>query len=417
MLTTRSSRVPGEGRSNRRQAVTTLGKTKKSSEITTATPSTVRDVNRSIILNLVRLRQPISRVDLSNRTGIFRSSVSAIVDDLVRDGLLIEERAIPKGRGRVPVNLFLNPNGFSVLGVSIRAFQTKVAAAGLTGEIRCSVSFPTPQDPAAWIKEFAKALKRIRSEAIDPFREIGISVPGMVNQQTGEILMTPALPQYAGFPIAREVSDLAGAEATAENDSNVGALAELWLHETEMAGIRDLVFIEVGDLGVGAGLMIRGDLYTGHDHTWVGEFGHMIIDPSGPPCNCGRRGCWELYVCDRATWQRYEPQIAYTPERFQQLIQLAQEGDARAARAFRATAEYLSLGISNIILGLNPQRVVIAGEIAKVWGLIQHTVESAYAAGRVQFHVYPARFVPEVLSLQGSIVLALQHAFAPPKLG
>ena len=71
-----------------------------------------------------------------------------------------------------------------------------------------------------------------------------------------------------------------------------------------MAGIRDLVFVEVGEIGVGAGLMIRGDLYTGHDHTWVGEFGHMIIDPAGPPCNCGRRGCWELYVCDRATWQR-----------------------------------------------------------------------------------------------------------------
>lgn len=82
----------------------------------------------------------------------------------------------------------------------------------------------------------------------------------------------------------------------------------------------------------------------------------MIIDPAGPPCNCGRRGCWELYVCDRGAWQRYDA----------------------------------NLGISNIVFGLNPQRVV---------------------------HLYPARFVPEVLSLQGAIVLALQRAFAAPKLG
>jgi predicted NBD/HSP70 family sugar kinase len=378
---------------------TAKGKNGASSQITTATPSTVRDV------------------DLSNRTGIFRSSVSAIVDDLVQDGLLIEERAVPKGRGRVPVNLFLNPNGFCVLGVSIRAFKTRVAAAGLTGEIQSSVSFATPQDPATWIKEFAKALKRVRNESGDPFKQVGISVPGMVNRETGEILMAPALPQFAGFRVAGEVSQVTGVEAIAENDSNLGALAELWLHETEMAGVRDLVFVEVGELGVGAGLMIRGDLYTGHDHTWVGEFGHMIIDPSGPPCNCGRRGCWELYVCDRATWHRYDPNTEYTAERFDHLIQLAQAGDARAIRALRATAEYLSLGISNIVLGLNPQRVVVAGEIAKVWGLIQHTAESAYSAGRVPLHLYPARFAPEVLSMQGAIVLALRRAFAAPKLG
>ena len=399
------------------QPLTAKEKTPKRKLINTATPSSVRDVNRSIILNLVRLYQPISRVDLSNRTGIFRSSVSAIVDDLVRDHLLIEERAIPKGRGRVPVNLFLNPSGFSVLAVSIRAFQTKVAAAGLTGELQTTVSFPTPLDPAQLIKEIAKAIKRIRSEASYEWQQVGISVPGLVNRDTGEILMVPSLPDYAGFPIAPEIAALAGADATAENDTNAAALAELWLHESEVAGIRDLVFVEVGEIGVGAGLIIHGDLYGGHDNTWVGEFGHMIIDPAGPPCNCGRRGCWELYTCDRATWQRYDPHTEFSTERFEQLIQLAQSGDARAVRAFRATAEYLSLGISNIVFGLNPRRVVVAGEITKLWGLIQHTVESTWSAGRVQLHLYPARFVPEVLSLQGAVVLALQHAFAVPKLG
>jgi N-acetylglucosamine repressor len=401
------------------QSLTAKERIAKSQQIHTATPSSVRDVNRSIILNLVRLHQPISRVDLSNRTGIFRSSVSAIVDDLVRDQLLIEERAVPKGRGRVPVNLSLNPSGFSVLGVSIRAFQTRIAAAGLTGEIQSTVSFPTPQDPAQLMKELARGIKRIRSESSvnHDWQQVGIGVPGMVNRNTGEILMTPALPQYAGFPIAREIGELVGADATAANDTNAAALAEMWFHESEVANIRDLVFVEVGEIGVGTGLIVQGELYAGHDNTWVGEFGHMIIDPSGHPCNCGRHGCWELYTCDRATWQRYDPNTEFSTERFEQLIQFAQLGDVRAVRAFRATAEYLSLGISNIVLGLNPRRVVVAGEITKLWGLIQHTLASTYSAGRVQLPLYPARFVPEVLALQGAVVLALQHAFAGPKLG
>jgi predicted NBD/HSP70 family sugar kinase len=391
----------------------------KNNQIHTARPSSVRDVNRSIILNLVRLHQPISRVDLSNRTGIFRSSVSAIVDDLVRNRLLVEERATPKGRGRVPVHLSLNPNGFSVLGVSIRAFETKIAAAGLTGEIQATVAFQTPEDPHQLIKEIGKGLKRLRVETSisHEWRQVGVGVPGMIDRRKGEIIMLPALPHYAGFPIAREIGKLVGAETTAENDTSAAALAELWLHESELAGIRDLVFVEVGEIGVGAGLVLQGEPYAGHDHTWVGEFGHMIIDPSGPPCNCGRRGCWELYTCDRATWQRYDPRTEFSTVRFDQLIQLAQTGDAKAVRAFRATAEYLSLGISNIVLGLNPKRVVVAGQITKLWGLIQHTLESTYSAGRVRLPLYPARFVPDVLSLQGAVVLALQHAFAGPKLG
>jgi predicted NBD/HSP70 family sugar kinase len=274
-------------------------------------------------------------VELSKRTGIFRSSVSAIVDELVRDGLLIEERAEPQGRGRVPINLYLNPQGFRVLGVSIRPFQTRIAAAGLRGTLHSTVSFATPTQPGAWLKQAGKAIKQIRGSVGGDFRQVGISVPSRVNGCTGEILMFPALPKFGGFPIAAEVSALAGAKAAAENDCNAGALAELWLQEAEVAGVRDFVYLQVADLGVGSGLMLNGEMYAGHDHTWVGEFGHMIVDRGGPPCHCGRRGCWQLYVCDRATWQRYDAKTEFTTARFEGLIQLAQSGDRRRGRISR----------------------------------------------------------------------------------
>lgn len=390
---------------------------RKVRDIRSATPATVRRVNRSIILNLVRLHQPLCRADLSERTGIFRSSVSAIVDELVADGLLVEQRATPQNRGRVPVNLFLNSDGFRVLGVSVRRFQTFVAEAGLSGNIGIKYSFPTPPDPASFLKQLVKTINHIREESGNDFRRVGISVPGMVRADPGEVLIFPSLPEYAGFEITREVGEVAGAPAVAENDCNAGALAELWMNEGEVAGVKDFVFVEIGDVGVGAGLILNGELYGGHDRTWVGEFGHMIVDPSGPECGCGRHGCWELYVADRATWRRYEPQTEYTSSRFENLIQLAKNGDGRAVSAFRKTAEYISLGLSNIVFGLNPQRVLLAGEITRVWGLIQQTIEGAHSSSSMRFRVYPARFNPDVLSLQGAVVLALQDVYAPPELG
>ncbi len=385
--------------------------------INSATPSTVRDVNRAILLNLIRQHQPISRVHLSDKTGIFRSSVSAIVDELLGEKLLIEERSVPKGRGRVPIFLSLNPAGLRVLGISMRRFQTRVTVAGLTGQPENTIAFSTPSDPASWIKELGKAVKVLRGKSGEEYGRAGVSVPGLVNGDTGQLLLVPAQPEYAGFAMAEEVGKLLGVPVTVDNDAKAGALAELWLNEIEVAGVQDFVLVHVAEFGVGAGLIFDGELYSGHDRTWVGEFGHMIVDSSGPQCACGRRGCWELFVSDRSTWRRFDPTTEFTPARFDSLVELALEGDAKATSAFRATAEYLSLGLSNIMFSLNPQRIVIAGELTRVWSLIQQTVESAYSAGDVRVRAYPARFGVDALALQGAVVLALRSVFAQPKTG
>jgi predicted NBD/HSP70 family sugar kinase len=379
-----------------------------------AIPSSVREINRAIVLNLVRIHQPISRVELSARTGIFRSSVSAIVDELASEGLLIEEQSKPKGRGRVPVNLYLNSAGYRVLGISIRPFETLMAVSGLNGEIESKTSFRTPAEPKTLLKELVKSLP---AKPTNGFREVGISIPGMVNAATGQILTIPSLPRYADFPIASELAALLGVPASAENDCNLAALAEMWLNEAEVAGVDDFAYVQIGDVGVGAGLIIHKELYGGHDGTWVGEFGHMIVETNGTTCSCGRRGCWEQYVTDSATWSRYNPDAPYTRQRFQELITAARNGNAKAVQAFRTTAEWLSLGLSNIQMSLNPQRIVLAGEITQVWGLIEQTVESAHTTGRIRLHIYPARFAPEVLALHGSVILALRGVFAGPKLG
>ena len=389
--------------------------------IHSATPSTVRHVNRSIVLNLVRRHQPVSRAELSGLMGIYRSSVSDIVDELLEQGLLVERLMSPTKRGRVPIQLYLNPNGFRVLAISVRPFEAFVTVAGLDGRIERTVSFPTPRKPAQLLVELSRAVERLRaldpnSEA-PPLQQVAIGIPGLVNSTDGVISMIPSLPDYAGFPIAEELRQRFGVPVLTDNDCNTGALGELWLNPPEIANVRDFVFLEIGDVGVGAGIVLGGSLYRGHDSTWVGEFGHMMMDPRGDTCRCGRRGCWEGYVSDESTWKRFDPDRPYAPALYEELLLKAAGRDGAAMRALRKTAEFLSMGIWNIQCSLNPEVILVSGEITKAWTLVEDIVRQKWAAQGLELRVRPSRMPLDQLSVQGAVALALSSVFGSPKLG
>ena len=385
----------------------------------TATPASVRQVNRAILLNLIRMHQPVSRIQLSALTGIYRSNVSFIVEELLAESLVREERGRPAGRGRVPMFLSLNPDGCRVVGVSIRAAETVAALAGLTGRVLDSAAFRTPKTPKAWLEHFRRAIEKLCGGArrwAAGIQHICISVPGMVNHASGEILWMNALPGYAGFGLREKVQEMTGVPATVANDCHLATTCERWMGDIS-AELRNLVFLEVGDVGVGAGMIVNGELCTGHNSTFAAEFGHMVVDPSGPPCNCGRRGCWELFVCDRATWKHFDASTEFTESRFEELIRQARGGDRRAVRAFQTTARRLGLGISNITLVLNPETVILAGRLTEVWGIIAPPIEEALAALPGRPRLRPARMPAEELFLHGAIRQALSGLFARPRLG
>ena len=399
-----------------------IASTSPSRRVHSATPATVRHVNRCIVLNLVRRHQPVSRARLSEMTGIYRSSISEIVDELIGQNLLVERLSEPSGRGRVPIHLTLNPDGYRVLGVSVRPFHSFVASAGLSGKIERSASFRTPKKPQSLMRELVRVVEQFR--ATDPrpdvsaFQQVGMGIPGLVNASTGVISLIPSLPEYSGFDIATEVERQLGIPAFVDNDCNIGALGELWLNPAEISQLRDFVFLEIGDVGVGAGIVLDGSLYRGHDSTWVGEFGHMVVDPNGPQCRCGRRGCWERFVCDEATWKRYDPARPYSPANFEEMLRLAkEEKDARALKALRQTAEYLSMGISNILCSLNSQTVLVSGEITKVWTLVEGIVRTRWSSPSLEIRIRPALMQLDQLSVQGAIALALSTNFGAPELG
>lgn len=382
--------------------------------VQTATPSTVRDVNRRIILNLIRLHQPISRADLSAQTGISRSNISEIVDELVLMGMVKEKQAEPSKRGRVPIHLSLNDDGFRVLGISIRADITSLAYAGLSGHAHKVITFPTPSTPQKFLR--ALASKSIHGSS-GFFQHVGVSVPGLVNAESGEVLWLPGLPDYGGFSLANAIQEVVGVPVTADNDCNLGALADLWLSAEEIAGLQNFVFLDIGGIGVGAGLILGREVYRGHDGRFAAEFGHMIVDPAGPRCRCGRQGCWELFVCAQAAWNRYRPGVAFDTSSMKTLLSEARQGAPDAMRALEETARYLSIGISNIVLAVNPELIVVTGEITSAWDLMGPMIENTFAPSRIAIKVRPAKLAPEELFLQGAISLALNNAFAKPRIG
>ncbi len=391
-------------------------------QIRTATPSSVRAVNRSIMLELIRRSQPISRAELARLTGIFRSSVSDIIDELVAENLVNEERSTRSQPGRAPMSLRLNDSEYCVLGLNIRPAYSQIAHAGLSGRILSGLTFETPTSPKKLVQAVAQAIQRLcdgsNLSKKSAFRRIGIAIPGHVDAPNGRILWTPTHEELNDFPIAEEIEKQTGIEALADNDCNVGALSELWLsNDEENDRSTDFIFLNVSDFGTGGGAVLNGEIYLGHDAHFAAEVGHMVVERSGPVCRCGRRGCWELYVSNEATWRRVHPRSPFSVEGFNEMLLAAKRGECRALTSVRETAAYLSLGISNIAFAFNPAEVIVAGRITAVWDLIREDLERLYGSSHLRYSVRPARLSADDSLLHGAVCLALRDTFARPKFG
>jgi predicted NBD/HSP70 family sugar kinase len=387
-----------------------------------ASPASIREVNRSILLRLIRKHQPVSRAELARITGFFRSTVSSILDEFLAESLVTEEPRKTRSRGRSSLSLHLNNDSYRVLGLSIRPTECKLAYAGLSGHIQKTWSFATPSTPQQLVQHagnaMAQAAREIGLRGAERFRRIGISVPGLVDAR-GKILWTPTHPELTDFPLSERIEADTGVAAVAENDADACALSELWLTDGDPISARpDFVVLNVGDFGAGCGVVIDGHIYFGHNGQFAGEFGHMVIEASSKEvCRCGRRGCWELFVTNQATWRRYRPRSSFRAERFEEMLTLAQMGDTAALQAVREMADHLALGLSNIGFAFNPAEIVISGRIARVWNLIRPALEHAHRAPQLRYRVRVARLGDDDLMLHGAVCLALREKFAIPRFG
>src|SRR5258707_551195 len=395
-----------------------------------ATRTTSRDINMRIALNVIREHQPISRADMARHLNITRGVVSTLVQELIIQGVIYEGATGETARGRKPTFLHIRTHDRLAIAVDVRFSKTYLMLCDFSGRQLGVEIYDTVFSIPEFVRDLAARIKKVLTgRGADAACEgVRVVVPGMVDQRTRRILNAPAL-GWRGIDLRSKLTAATGLPVHVENSGRACALAQLWLEKAETAG-HSFVYISVSD-GIGAGIVINGELVRGRDHI-AGEFGHMPIDLEGPRCMCGANGCWEAYTSNLATVSRYfgwnlsklSPKHLKELERksftILDLIARARSGDKKALAAVQTSGRFLGLGLATIVNIINPDGIYLAGEITNAWDLIEDTVRSAMAertltdaAARTPLRITPAQEYPR---LRGAAALIAAPTFAAPRV-
>lgn len=344
-------------------------------DVQLASSETARRINRDIILELIRTNQPISRADLARRSGLQRSTVSQIVEQLIRENWVREGSVATAPRGRRPTMVGLNEE-LVALAVDIHPRQAIVAIVDLNGRLLSRSLVALTSDPAASTRMMIDAMQRMQQAIAKKSTEgIGISLPGRVDPATQRMTFAPNL-HWPEFDLKKVIESKMGLPVKMENAATACLLAELTF--ARMDGTRDAVLVTVSE-GVGTGVFANGQLISGY-HGMAGEFGHVPIDPAGPRCACGQKGCWETFASCRAALRYYrELQPKAKAVSFHELLNLAEEGNAPAAEALNRQATWIARGLRMIAAGLAPSTILIAGDITTAWHRFGPVIEKEVA--------------------------------------
>lgn len=376
--------------------------------------NTIRDINRRIVLNYVRVRSPISRAEIARETSLQRSTVSAIVDDLLQEGMIEEIGAGDSTGGRKPTLLQLKVGIPTAIGVDVTPRVTTVVVADLAGTILSSESFPTSADIEYMNRQIVSKVAVIASEHSDLAMEVGISIPGVADPSHGNINYVPYF-QWSNWNIGEQITNETGLSVVIDNDANAVALAELWFSSVENRKSQNFIVVMIAE-GIGTGIIIDGQVYRGSGGA-AGEFGHMFLGPNAPvDCSCGRRDCWEAHASEKAILKRYSNGNGVVDGlHIEQILELAANGEKRALEIVNDSARSIGIGISNLIVGFSPDTVIVCGSLVKAWELVGETIKSvAQRTMRVELEeiaIVPSQ-LGETPTIMGSVSLVLSRKFS-----
>jgi predicted NBD/HSP70 family sugar kinase len=346
-----------------------------------ASSENARDINRDIVLELIRFRQPVSRVELARFSGLQPSTISIIVEQLISERWVREGAVVRRSRGRP--STMLEVNDFLVtFALDIRPDRAILAVVDLTGRFLSRETVMTVSDPELALKHIIEKMRLLQDRHIDKsFEGIGVSVPGRVHPETQRLLLAPNL-HWQGFDIKSTLEEGLNLQVEIDNDANACLLSESW--SGRLAGVTNAVLVAVSE-GIGTAILSGGQLHSGYNGL-AGEFGHIPVDSAGPVCGCGQRGCWEMAGSSRAALQFYRELSPDSPSiDIYGLMRLAEENDPIAIEAVTRQAHAIGRGLRLITAALSPELILITGEITSVWPrfgpIIQRELELAVLAG------------------------------------
>jgi predicted NBD/HSP70 family sugar kinase len=392
----------------------------KDSNLITGNAKILRGINRGMILNIIREKQPISRVNIARITGLNKSTVSSIISELLQEELIYEEINQDQNIGRNPLNLFLKLGKYYVGAINIDSSITRIAVSDIDGSIKKMAEIETDSKiPHKFVEKcVVELLKLCKQMGIKSLEGLGVSIAGIVDSERLNVIFAPNL-GWENFDIGSVLmKKLPGIKnISIGNDAKASALAELWFGDHAI-DLSNFVFLSVGQ-GIGSGIVIGNKLMNG-EFKASGEFGHMVIFEGGELCKCGNNGCWEAYASDRAIVNRY---IAKKPGKLnhavdfiaQDIIELAKNNDPVAKEILEQTGYYLGLGVANIIKAIDPSAIIIGGKVTQVWDIIYPEIikvvtQRAYFGREKNIKILPTslRTLPRLI---GAATLAIEEIF------
>ncbi len=371
----------------------------------------VRRHNLGTVLAHLHHDGQLSRADLTARLGLNRSTIGALVGELVSLGAVVETAPSGgrSGAGRPSLDVRPNPQAAVVVAVEVGIDVLRGALVGLGGQVLARATAPTP--PSRRPDLVAGAVVRLARRLVVSVPEdavllgLGVGVPGVVREPGGVVRFAPNL-RWVDVPLAdllraRMSADL---RVTVGNDADLGALAE---HTRGAAvGCDDIVFL-AADAGVGGGVIVGGHPLHGVGG-YAGELGHLMVNPRGRTCRCGSRGCWETEIGAEAISAALRLESTDLDSLAERLREVR-----RPSAALRSVGRYLGLGLGSIVNVLNPEVVVLGGVLRTLYPVVSADVDQALASVALQAPREQVRVLVPALGGDSVLLGAAEKAFEP----
>ena len=393
----------------------------------------VREINLSIILNALRDQSPTSRAALAVETGLNKTTVSSLVQQLIEAGFVSEIGPDkPEETGRPGILLALDPRAGRMIGAEIGVDFISVIvtnfAAALIWHRQEQTSLHEDQDVIiqATLRLIRQAIQETGSEGNEVLG-LGLGVPGLVDVASGTLLFGPNL-GWRDVPLRHILGTAFPFPVYVDNEANMATLGETFFGVAR--GARTVLYVSAG-VGLGGGIVVEGHILTGATG-FGGEVGHMTIIPDGRLCNCGNHGCWETLVSQAAVFARVREKVAGGAESrllaltagdlnrltVPLVVTAAQAGDPVAQEALAETGNYLGIGLANLVNALNPEIVVFGGILSLAGAFLLPIVGEVIRARALRWSVEAMQVLVAAHGFDacamGGIATVYQQIFSRP---
>jgi predicted NBD/HSP70 family sugar kinase len=368
---------------------------------------------RARLLGELASSGPATRAELARATGLAPSTVTSLVAALVEEGVVrAADSSGPGGVGRPGQRITLGRRAGVVVGVDLGRRHLKVAVADLSHSLLAREEVSKAVDQKAsedieLIRQQCEAALAAAEVTRDEVLALGMGLPGPVHT-SGELGDSTILPGWVGVRAAEALQDALAMPVSVDNDANLGALSESkW---GAGSAVRDLVYLKAST-GIGAGLVIDGRLFRGAGNT-AGEIGHTVIDPGGPVCRCGNRGCLEMYAGSAAILAALKPTHPEIVD-LAGVVRSARQGDAGSCRVVADAGRAIGSALATLCNIVNPARVIVGGTLGEAGELLLEPMRAGVRRGAVRSAAQDVEIVGASLGhdaeLMGAVALALER--------